>query len=171
MCDIAAECGEVQVLKIAHNLGCIFTYETGLTAARNDRYDCLRFCYEVLDEDFGEVLCQRAAVCGQVGVLKFARDLGILCTRRYAMTAIKKGHLESLELILDSIDAGHESDGESVCSEEYVSEDESKCTLGGNRTRRPVRRIAGKEMPAKDSISILQCVFAPRHDKGNRIFS
>ena len=124
LCDTAAKCGKIQILKLAHNLGCDVTYETGLTAARNYHHNCLRYCNDVLDEGFGEVLCQKAAACGQVGLFKLARDMGILFRRRYATTAIKKGHLECLEMILDSVDEIHESDGESECSEPKPYESE-----------------------------------------------
>jgi hypothetical protein len=92
----AAFLGDLELLRLALELGYEWNWETCCCAALNGHLECLKYARE-RGCDWSEVTCGAAAENGHLDCLKYAHENGCPWDKRTCDNAARYGHLDCLE--------------------------------------------------------------------------
>ena len=98
-CCCAALNGHLECLKYARERGCDWSEHTCANAAENGHLECLKYAHE-RGCPWSEYTCGAAASNGHLECLKYAREHGCPWNERTCSFAALNGHLECLKLSL-----------------------------------------------------------------------
>lgn len=96
LCSFAAFNGQLNILKLAHELGCVWDSKTCMKAAIKGNLDCLKYAHEH-GCPWDSETCIWAAFAGQIECLKYAHEHGCPWDVKVCSFAAQYGYLDCLK--------------------------------------------------------------------------